>query len=103
MVDDLFLPGALTCAHGQFPVILPNTALCEAKVDLAYDCGHDAPYPEYGLTQDIYISAWQAPVLANLLFNRGRLPLAKAAWRFAGGYACVDPLEIAEVISQPLN
>jgi hypothetical protein len=99
MVDDLFLPGALTYAHGQFPVILPNTALCEAKVDLAYDCAHDAPYPEYGLIQGVYISDWKVPVLANSLLHGGRLSLDKAAWRFACDHACVDPLEIAEVIS----
>ena len=123
MIEDFFVLDAVTHAYNHLPSNWEDPVLGDAMVELAYHLAADSPDPRYGLPKDIYLSDWQVPDLANLLFREsdtdvavmhplaissfkdGYSSLAKAAealerypTRFVGAYACVDPLKGAAAI-----
>lgn len=118
MIDDVFVIDAVTHAYNQLPENFADPAGAGAISELAYLLAKDAPDSRYDLPRDVYLSDWQVPDLATLLFRESQTdvavfhPLAISAFkdgyvslekaaeairdypdRFIGSYACVDPLD----------
>ena len=123
MIDGLFVIDAVAHAYNHLPENWADPVLGDAMVELAYALAADPPDPQYALGRDVYLSNWQVPDVANLLFREsdtdvavmhplaissfidGYSSVAKAAEaiskypsRFIGAYACVDPLKGDEAI-----
>ena len=117
MIDDVFVIDAVAHAYNQTPENFANPAGAGAIAELAYQLALGSPDPRYELSREVYLSDWQIPDLANLLFHEsdtdvavmhplaisafkdGYVSVEKAAQaiqdypnRFIGSYACVDPL-----------
>jgi uncharacterized protein len=118
MIDDVFVIDAVTHAYDHTPANWADEVGAGAMVELAYALAADPPDPQYALPKDVYLSNWQVPDLANLLFRESHTdvavfhPLAISSFkdgyvsnekaveaienypsRFIGAYACVDPLD----------
>ena len=117
MIDAVFVIDAVTHAYNQTPANFADPAGAGAITELAFQLALGSPDPRYELPRDVYLSDWQVPDLANILFREsdtdvaiihplaisafkdGYVSLEKAAEalekypkRFIGSYACVDPL-----------
>ncbi|MDN5757974.1 MAG: amidohydrolase family protein [Tomitella sp.] len=123
MIDDVFVIDAVVHAYNQTPENFADPAGAGAISELAYAMGVGNPDPRYDLPREVYLSNWQVPDLANLLFRESETdvavfhPLAISAFkdgyvsvekaaqalqdhpnRFIGSYACVDPLTGREAL-----
>lgn len=123
MIDGMFVIDGVTHAYNHLPSNWEDAVLGQAMVDLAYALAANPPEPQYALNREVYLSDWQIPDVANLLFREsdtdvavfhplaissfkdGYSSLAKAAEalerypsRFIGAYACVDPLKKGEAL-----
>lgn len=117
MLDDMFVIDAVAHAYNHTPENFADPTGAGAIAELAYAFSTGCPDPRYELPREVYLSDWQVPDLATLLFNEsatdvavmhplaisafkdGYVSLEKAAEalqkypnRFIGSYACVDPL-----------
>ena len=117
MLDDMFVIDAVAHAYNQTPENFADPAGAGAIAELAYQLALGSPDPRYELPREVYLSDWQVPDLATLLFRESETdvavmhPLAISAFkdgyvsiekaaealrdypdRFVGSYACVDPL-----------
>lgn len=117
MIDDVFVLDSVVHAYNQTPENFADAAGAGAITELAYAFSTGCPDPRYELPREVYLSDWQVPDLATVLFNEsetdvaimhplaisafkdGYVSLEKAAEalesypnRFIGAYACVDPL-----------
>ena len=117
MIDGVFVIDAVAHAYNQTPENFADAAGAGAIAELAYQLARGSPDPRYELPREVYLSDWQIPDLAALLFNESETdvavmhPLAISAFkdgyvsiekaaealekypnRFIGSYACVDPL-----------
>lgn len=118
MIDDLFVIDAVTHAYNHTEDNFADPVGAGAISGLAYVLASNPPDPRYALSQEVYLSDWQVPDVANMLFRVSTTdvavmhPLAISAYkdgfvsvekaaealrrypdRFIGAYACVDPLD----------
>jgi uncharacterized protein len=118
MIDDVFVIDAVVHAYNQIPENFADQIGGQSMTEMAYLLAKGSPDPRYELSRQVYLSDWQVPDLANLLFREsqtdvavfhhlalasfkdGYVSLEKAAEaietypnRFIGAYANVDPLD----------
>lgn len=123
MIDDMFVIDAVCHPYNHLPSNFADKAGGGAITELAYALAADPPDPTYAMEREEYLTDWQVPELANLLFHESATdvgiihPLAISAFvdgyvsiekaaealrdypnRFIGAYACVDPLTGQEAI-----
>lgn len=117
MIDDVFVIDTVAHAYNQTPANFADPTGAGAITELAYALSTGCPDPRYELPKSVYLSDWQVPDLARVLFGEsqtdvaimhplaisafkdGYVSLSKAAEaietypnRFIGANACVDPL-----------
>jgi uncharacterized protein len=76
MIDDIFVIDAVTHAYDHTPANWADEVGAHAMVELAYALAADPPDPQYALPKDVYLSNWQVPDVANLLFRESHTDVA---------------------------